>query len=655
MNRLVIKLALAGSIVVAAVVLIGSSRALLAGQNAVLVLPARPGIRPPPAPSIRIEGDIVGISGSGMLTVRVDGAVQSQQAVAAGAFAVDVPGTRASGIVTIEYAQPGVRFNAIVGSYGRIARLAGVDARLALDECACVRISPISTALGLLVTRRLGHSPMTDLAFDNAIRSVGADIATTTVVLARLALDPGLLPAGYTSGLALLEDHPAFLQYLADTQYEILSADYASTLDAIPPGRLDAGRVPKQFAYLGEVLDVATPTPTAAMVGEQVGTATYTLSGWLAPADLTFSSEFDPDGVLLMHPDQPVVSVSPPVYDCPGTNDDTSLRTELLGYEFRRRWTGGPAEIWQQTAVMAYAYPDCEFQNATVWRQTAFGVLADLSAPRLHGTRPSPTAALPVFCDTSAAFNGTPLGICEYAIHAFNRDGRGEIRELGMKVDAAMRPLAAEGRAPFQWTMGNDGVLHVDTGTEHTRYWVIDRGDGAAVGVVYVAQADRGNGTISVSGYTSMIRASDLDVFATASPLGAWSYASLDVVGRRYIDQEPGGVTRIVRDPSGRSVQWTDGRPGRDDYWTLSNGRLYTTRWRAAPGCVPPIAGCVPSTVRYFRPLARVGGRIHGIEDQYVNTGGDGQPFAPERTVTRPQFHQVREMPVPAAIQASRN
>lgn len=82
----------------------------------------------------------------------------------------------------------------------------------------------------------------------------------------------------------------------------------------------------------------------------------------------------------------------------------------------------------------------------------------------------------------------------------------------------------------------------------------------------------------------------------------------------------------------------------RQDGWAAAAGRLYTTTYGRA-GCVAPSPDCVPRSVRYFRPLARVGNRIHGIEEQYYSGGGTAPDVGAIFGSARPQIHQVRDMP----------
>lgn len=649
--RSISKLALAGGVFGATVFLGGGGPLPAASPDSFAtpaVIRAREGRLPSVVPSVRVEGEIAGTTGIGVLTVRVGGVVRSQQAATGGFFAVDVPGGRDSGMVTLDYQQQGVHFNSNLGSYKQVARLAGPDARLTLDECACARVSAFSTALQLVVSRALGHAPTSDAQFDNMVRVVGGDLTYATIALTRFAEEPGQLPDSHPSGLALVEDRPAFAQFLYDTNYEILSGDPVETLDRVPAASMGDPDVAPRFATIGPLLDTRALTSVGASVIERVGGSTFKVHEFPGDGDLTFTGDFDGAGKFTLEPDREVVRYTAAIFTCPVTGELVAERHEFLRQSYRRHWTSGRIEIWQFTSESSTTMPDCPMQQQGEARASGYVVVADLSITRqLTNARRFQTVALPTFCDTSASFNGSNLIACEYAIHAFGRNGVGEVRELGMKVDVDMQPVAADGRAAFSWTMGADGAMHVQTGTERVRYWVLDGGDKAALGVLYVADADRAMGNVSVSGYVPMIGQHEEDIFAAVSPLGAWRLATVDAVNRGFFGDLPPRTFRVVRDAAGISSNWSDSDVTRRDTWMNSNGRLHTTSWRGS-GCAPPIPGCSRAMVRTFRPLARVGNRIHGIEDIYYPGGTSGDYVYPvSRTDSRPQSQVATNMPDP--------
>lgn len=603
---------------------------------------------PPATPSIRIEGEVTGVADGpdGTLTVLVDGVAQRQVAAGAGTFAVDLPATRASGMVSLEYRQPGVHFTSLLGSYSRLARVAGPDGRLTREECECTRLSAFSTGLQHVADMLLGRAPRSDVELENTVRRLGGYLERAVTILARLAQDPGLLPSGHDTGLSLLRDKPALAAYMRETHYALLE-DPAATLADLPAARMTQADVPARIAFLGDVLDVRSPLAGAATVLEREGDA-FIQHGASAGVDRWHTAAIE-DGVLVLLPTAESAYILQGWTMCPSTNEWTGQRWELRRQELRRQWAGDRLEVWRGTHEHEVSYTDCPELGTEIRYTTSFSATIDLTNARLLTTarRFQGGTALPVFCSTADEHNGSEIIQCTYAVHEFARDGTGEIVDLGPKVGTGMVPIQASGRMPFSWAMGNDGAMHVQAGAERARYWVIDGGDGAALGVVYVADADRKTGNYSSAGYTAMIRAGVTDFHNDATVVGSWGHGTRDMSSRPSLE-DPGRRVRIVVEPSGRAVRWYDEHPLARERWMTTWGRLYTTGYSNGD-CVAPSAQCTPITVRSFRPLARVGDRIHGIEESYSNSDGSWPAYVPVLTSARPQFHEVRDMPIPDA------
>ena len=599
--------------------------------------------RPPPVPVVHIEGDVAGAATgeTGTLTVRVDGHVVREAAATAGSFVIEVPAT-ASGMVTLEYEQPGIHFVSPLGTYARLLRMAGPDGRLTRDECECARISAFSTALQHVVDTALGRPPRNDGEFRNAVRQGSSELVNAATALVRLAGDPSLLPPSHDTGLALLRDRPAFAEHLAAMYYTLLD-DPVSAIEVLPTVPTGDADLPGRFALLGPVLDVARPTPTTALVLEREGSA-YRMHAASGSLGVSHVGSLD-DGALDMVPDGEIALVSP-YQMCTTTGQWTERHWKATRDVLQRQWTSADLQIWRHVSESEVSFPDCPGMEGYVERRASFLPAVDLADTRLltNARRFLGDRALPVFCSTAGQNNGVPMGDCGYAVHRFSRDGSGEIVDLGHKVDVDMQPIQADGRTPFSWSMGTDGAMHVHAGAERTRYWVLDGGDRTALGVVHVADAQRDTGYSSLAGYSPMIRVGTTDTYNATTVPGAWGYATFDRLTTPRIDVESGEV-RVLRDPSGRSVQWEPGHVGTPERWTTAWGRLYSTRY-SHPDCLATSATCRVQAVRYFRPLARVGNRIHGIEEMYYPGGPDASGnVLPPTVVARPQFHERREMP----------
>ena len=601
-------------------------------------------IRPPRpvVPALRVDGDVIGVAQGleGTLAVHVDGQVVRQIAATAGGFVVEVPAST-SGMVTLEYTQPGVHFVSPLGSYAAMARMAGADGRLTRDECECTRVSAFSTALQHVATMMLGHPPRTDAQFRSVARQVGSEVVEAATALVRLADDPTQLPASHATGLALLRDRPALLEYLLTGQP--LFGEPADALDSVPTRVLVAADLADRFALLGPQFDAARPTPATAVVIEREGGA-FRMHG--APASFSISHVGNVvDNALVMLPDGEISLVN--IGDrCPSTGQVTERHWTVVEDVLQQQWVSEGLEIWRWSRTSDTSFPHCPERPGYTDRSAVFQVAYNLAdtRPLTNPRRFIGSNALPVFCDTAGQHNGVALGQCDYAVHRFARDGTGEIVELGDKVDAQFQPIPADGRKAFSWSMGADGAMHVQAGEERIRYWVLDGGDRAALGVIHVADAARDTHHASQAGYSPMIRVGVTDTYNADTVPGAWGYATLDRQTLPSLLGEQDEV-RIIRDATGRSAVWQDGNVSWNERWTTAWGRLYSTMYYRSD-CVAPSTTCRVQSVRYFRPLARVGDRIHGIEEMYYPGGTDasGNP-SPLTSIRRPQFHERREMP----------
>jgi hypothetical protein len=603
--------------------------------------------RPPSSsvPSLRIEGEVSGVpaDGAGILTVRVGGVVKQQMAATSGTFALDLAGAPGAGMVSLEYTQPGIHFTSLLDSHARLVQLAGSDARLTREECECTRISAFSTGLHHAAEVALGHSPRTGVELGDAVRRVGPDLDLATLALARLAADPGLLPDSHETGLALLRDRPAFAAYLQETGFALFD-DPATALADLPSAEMRDAHVPVRSALVGPVLDVQSPLATSASVLERAGNA-FTLHSGVPGLGREYVGAIE-DGRLVLLPQGDVSFVNPSAVMCPSTFQYTDEHRGLVRREIARQWGGSRLQIWRSYVEEEVSYPDCPELPTRVARSAGFSPVLDLADSRMltSARRFSGSKALPSFCLPENAYPDTELRECAYAVHRFGGNGIGELLDLGDKVDATMQPIQGGGRAPFTWAMGEDGAMHVQVGATGTRYWVVDGGDGSAMGVVYVVDADRPGGNISMAGYTAMIGATYPDHYTPQTAAGAWGYGTFDFTSRPHVDRAPPRPVTIVRDADGRSVQFSGQSPTYVDRWTTAWGRLYSTNY-SSPECVAPSIQCVPSAVRYFRPLARVGHRIHGIEEYYLNVGGTAPADGATLVWSRPQFHEARQMP----------
>lgn len=655
---------------------VDSLRAAMQRPGADLV-PASGSLRDPALPaSIDIVGSTEGHGGAtaGTITVRIGNAVQSSPGVIAPQFEATVGGVRASDMVSVQIEAPGVKFTSILGSYGRLVRLAGADGVLTVDECDALRVSPFSTALEFFVRRELGGAPASDAQHEAAWRAVVSDgqqlsgqptsvgLEMVTVLLGRLATGEALLPDGYEHGHALLQDRQA-VNLFVDQHPEALDAYTASlvALTSTPLSQSDVGK--PATALLGPVGDASAPLfGSGAEILESVG-PDYRVHAQQSRKNADFSGGLDAQGRLELAPADPILVSDAYLGICPTGGGQVVRRTHLTGHGFRLQRRGVGSDIWMAVADYQVTYPDCpDYLPPSNYQVVSFKSAVDLAAAsalfdarHVLGLR-----SLPFFCvSTPFLFPDPVLEQCEYALHRFDRYGTGMASELGAKVDDGFQPVLATESAPFSWSLPRRGPLQMQYGNIWVRYWTVEPGNGAVRGLVFVAEAADGSDVLSLAGHAPMLDGNVPGGFDTLSPVGKWKYASFEQAIEPYFNSSFWGITRLVRASDGRSTQREEvegfEQIRRKSTWSLIDGRLYDAYVLADGGyyftCDEALGAgetsCGPVLTRYFRPLRRDGNRLYGIEELYSNSGGYWmQPPYPIHRLSRATYYE-REQPAP--------
>lgn len=629
---------------------------------------SRSRLRPPLPASIDLVGHVEGHGGatSGTITVRIGTAEAATAGTIAPQFHASVTSARAQDMVTIEIEAPGLKFTSILGSYGRLVKLAGSDRVLTLDECDALRVSPLSTALQFFVSRQLAGDPLSDVQHESAWRAIvsgdfssasGVGLDTATVLLGRFATDELTLPPGYAHGYALLQDQDAYRSFVNDSPNAL--DEHVDDLDSLTPTAMSDRDLKPMIATLGAIKDAKAP-----LFGGDVEILQRTASGYRVHAEDSrrnpdFSGGLDAVGRLQLEPAGEISTIT--YVSCPN-GTWTVRKTSLLGQSHRLQRRGMRSNLWMTINDYLQIHPDCPDYPPVAYRTATFRVALDLAATipsadarRFHGTRGLPYISL--------ANSGGPgptnyLERREYALHRFDRAGTGLVTGLGPKVDSAMEPINGNGSASFTWNETAQSAVRVQFPDVSTRYWIVDAGNGTVTGLVFLAEAMDGQNTTSLAGRTSMIDGNVAGGFS--SPVGAWKYASFEqyIEPYAYNDDTEFWQMRFTRTADGRAVRrdWSPASEFTSLWsWSLINGRLYDTRIYSDAGrhynCDEAYADgatyCAPFMVRYFRPLTSVGNRLYGIEDIYVNMGElqASPPYSIERS-SRGTYHEIDALSV---------
>lgn len=635
--------------------------------------PAASGLRLPPSPlpaSITLVGSIVDMPGGvADLTFHVGGGVVNQSANN-GDYQATIAGTGANTPVWVEARASNVYYESLLGSYGRLASLAGADGILTTAELDRLRISPVSTALSFFIRHQLGGNvPASDSQLDRASKSiVGDDVTIAATVLHEFATGGLTLPLGYQSGYAFLQDRDAYADFLV--------ANPALATDAVPAYMAVSPAIAITPLQLGPHMLMSGPVPFNDPVMTEPGTlllsktgATFDIygdsAGTLSQTSSTYTPTFSPSGDLQLVPTHEAF------YD-QFLNPSVLQRSTIKNIVFRKLFAANNSALWVELMAIHLSYPsnpEIAESDATVTRTWSVSDL-DRVATRLSQDDVQGLRALPVFC-----LQGSPasLTICEYALHRFGSLGQGGTEDVGLKIDGSMAPATGTPGSPYVWaadlahrpTAPGPNPLQIADDTADTTYWKLLSPDAATVSLVYVAHATQAGDAYAIAGRTVMINANKPAGFDQVSPLGTWRFATFDSVVTPYgyaPDYAPVTV-RFIRASDGTELQKQVRTDNPDDQtyavtthlgWRLVNGRMYDTRYRAD---VPAYGGggfsscalayesgatkCAPWKVRYFHPLAAVGARLYGIEDLYVKSYVDDYdpPFDFIR-YSRPTFYE---------------
>lgn len=627
-------------------------------------------LRGPTLPaSIQVVGSTENLGGAdfGSITVHVGSMSHMVQGTVSPQFQALVPRLGAGDMVKVEIEAGDVKLTSILGSYARLVALAGTDGVLTVDECDALHVSPFSTALEFFVRRELGGDPRSDAQHEATWRKVvsdapefslnaeGVGLEWATVVLARLGSGEVALPPQYANGYELLEDREAVSQFIEQAP-EVLE-EYAPTLTGIRSMAMTQGALAPAIALLGPVADAATPVFVGAEVLETSG-AGFRLHSRLSRKNATFTGGLDSDGHLNLVPD---TSIHTERFEsvCPSGGYVIS-RTSLVGQHFRLQRSGKNSDVWMVVSDYEVTYPTCPDYSPYSYQQVWFKSVVELGTatfPRFEARHVLGLRALPYFCASTVP--GLPdlyLARCEQALHRFERNGTGTMLELGWKVDDGFQPIAASETLPFSWLLPPRGPLQVQYGDVSIRYWMVEPGNDALRGLVFVAEATDGSDVLSLAGYSAMLDGNAPGGFDTLSPVGTWKYATFEqfITYPEYFDLPPVADVRFVRSNDGRSQYRVITEAGeqvrRVSTWSLVDGRLYDAYVLADGGfyhtCDEAYANgetnCGPWSTRYFRPLKRVGNRLYGIEDLYTNAGSYAQPppYQIDR-VSRPTYYEL--------------
>jgi hypothetical protein len=663
----------AGLVGAVAMAAIGSREAIVskAGGKGGVASQERLVVPPLPA-SIQLQGltDRMGAATAGYVTVRVGALGGTPQPTPLPQYNATVSGARAQDMVSVVVEGQGVKFTAILGTYARLAALAGPDRQLTLEESDALRVSPLTTAMEFATRRNLGGMPQTDAQHEAEWRTIvdagpyyGADLGTIAAILDATASGELSLPQGFETGYALVEDRTAATAFVRENPDVAYGRAALARLASTPV--LDSD-VAAPVALLGARVDRSAPiiAATAEVLARQP-------AGWLVHSataqDPRHSGAIGVDGrVALLPVDAPYTER---FEFCSGGQQGVR-RDTLISREYRLQRRGVQTGVWVGVEEYEAVYPEClgfpPQRYQSVFLAAGVALRGD-DSPRVAFAKTNAIdglRGLPYFCPVTFTESGGPrttIQQCEYTPHRFDAGGVGAVLELGRDITDSGEPLEPVESKALTWSKGADAEFSVDYDGFHTRFWRIDRDQAAATGVVYVSEATVDGRQLTLAGYAPMLNGNPPTGDLLSSPVGTWAFATFEQDRDPYFYADETSVTRSVFKADGKLDEhfWyvADGPgsflPGLRT-WRYVGPRLYMTTARLVSGngryydCAEAAAAgrtdCFPSRVRVFRPMRKEGNRVYGIEDLYFNTTPRASPPYVFSRSSRATYHEQRSV-----------
>lgn len=604
------------------------------------------------------------------MTVRI-GDVVTTVPVTLPTFSAQVAGADLDAMVSIEITGGDEKFAAILGSYRRLARKAGPDAVVNVDEVDRLRVTAMGSAMHLHVQRVLGgRLPGSDREHEQAIRSLGFDVAVGGSVMQALATGVVALPAGYPHGYALLQDEAATRAFLSG-QPALLAATEAFAREpsgvALPLASLAAETA--ILPQLNPAPITLAPLPARLLIRGAAGFEYHGRSAGEADADIAAID----DGTLRMTPRVPPASYV--MGNLPGPPDDPGepalVRREVLDETYRRIFAGDRYSLWSVTERQRTTYPAHPDVPASERLVTSIEHAFPLHSisQRFRTADVLGRRVLPYFC--LAADRVGPLDVlsaCEYAQTTFLGDRTGLVEEIGAKVDDAMEPRTTGfGADAFRWALEARGPLRVEFAEAKVTYWRLEGGDTVVLPLLHLARWTRADGrTETLASTTTLMDARDGGIDdRVGSFVGRWRYGTFEEprLDRAWVN--PRLSTVFERSSDGITIRTSSFQgvfPPNSQRWSWqlvdigiggqTSARLFETRFlgdnaQSYASCAEAVADasaeCTRYQVRYFRPIAQVGARTYGIDELHTNLDWFGEPGV---RVSRPTYHERIESPL---------
>jgi putative FmdB family regulatory protein len=555
-------------------------------------------------------------------------------------YVIDIGVPDPAAMVVVEARAGTAHFKSLVGSVAYLRQHEGSDAIVEDREVSALAPSPFRSALYVRTRFVLGgRLPTNDTEVTQALRAaVTVELEPMTYVLARFAREADILPAGFESGLALVEDRTAYIALSQQGWVTDLSKGALwSTPDSAPIGSLsefpDRLLMVSGLPYGGApALDPNDPglgaNPVALLARQSDGSFDFYEDYPLKQPN--YRARLYDGGYIELYPNADI-------HRSLWSNGNGVIDGIAEVLALRRLSAGHGVDVWVREARWEQWGQGV---SGTSVEHHVFAATSLDAWSRQDGWPASTSMArmLPWFCEGRRETSYKRLENCDYVLHELGAGmpGHGWTLGHGWHVDPASHQIApSSGRQPFSWELDARGVLRITSSQTSTEFWRL-QGPSRSIGnAAYLARSSTGVTAGQVRVGITMTAIQTVDTLSSADALGTWGWEPWTGAWSPRYSATPFKY-QTVRNSDGTSLnQAFDGSTIIDSssmYWDVAGNAFF--EWRATARMPDRSSrhfrSCAEATAagaqlcaiqfNYFRPVLSTGDRYYGISEIYFTS-----------------------------------
>lgn len=638
-----------------------------------------------PGVPLRITGEIRGLYFPGAGTVRVIATVAGQSFQAMpfqdNRYTFDLGHQDASQMVVVEVLAPQLRFRSVLGTFGRLAALAGSDGHLELSEHPSLRISPYTTALAALQNNLLGgRDAASDAEFEQTTRVVASgDLQDAAYAVAGITRQEWTLPAAFDNAYELLRNRNAFRDFANRPYFRAAAYDYLFKQDELAPvATLD--ELPNRLVLIDGVPADGLPIyPGNVLLLDRRPDGNFDLNEQVPLLNPVYAARVDGLGNVQFTPIG--TQVRPYLKTVEGVAQLQDRTT--VGHTLERLTRGDAVSVWVMRSVWLdrpQFEPSAVGTQEIEYRVFSSVALDTWSTTGAWASLGASSRSLPWMCSAPISTDEVfyELSKCGYVEHRFEANLTGTTVEHGWKMDPqTTQPVLPIGKLPFTWSVENQRVLKVADGKIDTSFWNIQGGHANVGAVLFLSRALLGGSTGKTMVGMDMAGTKTIASSSSWTATGDWRSGYSASAPFRYTARPESYALQRLAGGSGKEQYQAEGLPANDPLplsWQVSGNAVYDRRTQADHDAGGPfVADCAAAwargaltcytRVRYFKPLTKISNRYYGIEEVYAQiivaaAAGQAELVENSRLVSRPAFYECTGgacASVSTGLRASRN